>query len=195
MLTPLRCYLLVSVVVIWLELQASSQAQPLWASRSQVRVCQHTWEQLAMDLGPEHWLSISALFRHFPLSAGAGLKALECDACAACSSDLHSSKTAAARQGQTKFHYGITWFPTDLLQVQVPAPVSGTSLYTVPWLPAGQLQSTITCSACRAESHCFDLFLDLSVPLPQPRGLRRSHGHAVSIEVGCISLCCARSHA
>ena len=56
---------------------------------------------------------------------------------------------------------------------------------------AGQLQSTITCSACRAESHCFDLFLDLSVPLPQPRGLRRSYGHAVSMEVGCISLCCA----
>ncbi|WIA11761.1 hypothetical protein OEZ85_011855 [Tetradesmus obliquus] len=31
----------------------------------------------------------------------------------------------------------------------------------------GQLQSTITCSACGAQSHCFDPFLDLSVPLPR----------------------------
>lgn len=49
---------------------------------------------------------------------------------------------------------------------------------------AGQLQSTITCQACGAQSHCFDYFLDLSLPLPQPEGIaRRYSNQAVSIQV------------
>ena len=42
-------------------------------------------------------------------------------------SDLHSS---CARQGQTKPHHGMARLLTDLSQVQLPAPVTGTSLYT-----------------------------------------------------------------
>ncbi|KAI5058567.1 hypothetical protein GOP47_0026737 [Adiantum capillus-veneris] len=34
----------------------------------------------------------------------------------------------------------------------------------------GQLQSSIECSVCRMTSHCFDPFLDLSLPLPEHGG-------------------------
>ena len=33
----------------------------------------------------------------------------------------------------------------------------------------GQLQSTIQCSSCQACSHCFEYFLDLSLPIPKQR--------------------------
>ncbi|KAK9809909.1 hypothetical protein WJX72_001429 [[Myrmecia] bisecta] len=33
----------------------------------------------------------------------------------------------------------------------------------------GQLQSTLECQDCHTKSHCFDYFLDLSLPLPQAR--------------------------
>ncbi len=33
----------------------------------------------------------------------------------------------------------------------------------------GQLQSTIKCSHCQASSHCFEFFLDLSLPIPKRR--------------------------
>jgi ubiquitin C-terminal hydrolase len=39
---------------------------------------------------------------------------------------------------------------------------------------AGQLQSTITCMRCRTQSHCFDPFLDLSVPIPRGSEARPS---------------------
>lgn len=34
-------------------------------------------------------------------------------------------------------------------------------------LYTGQLQSTIECSVCHHKSHCFDPFMDLSLPLPK----------------------------
>ena len=33
----------------------------------------------------------------------------------------------------------------------------------------GQLQSTVTCTRCQRSSHCFDPFLDLSIPIPKKR--------------------------
>ena len=44
---------------------------------------------------------------------------------------------------------------------------------------AGQFQTTVTCSACGVESHTFEDFLDISLPLPEA-----SHATACcSIEV------------
>lgn len=42
---------------------------------------------------------------------------------------------------------------------------------TVDDLFGGFLQSTITCSGCGHRSHCFDPFLDLSVPIPKSRAV------------------------
>jgi ubiquitin C-terminal hydrolase len=44
----------------------------------------------------------------------------------------------------------------------------------------GQLQSTVECSICHHRSHCFDPFLDLSVPIP--RGARSSVGHDTRVQ-------------
>lgn len=58
----------------------------------------------------------------------------------------------------------------------------------------GQLQSTITCSACSHASHCFDPFLDLSVPIPKNKQVSlqvRLCGAALLFAVGCI--CCMAS--
>ena len=49
---------------------------------------------------------------------------------------------------------------------------------------AGQLQSTLQCPDCHAESHTFDEFMDLSLPLPQQGGLRRRTS-SCTIQVGC----------
>jgi hypothetical protein len=43
-------------------------------------------------------------------------------------------------------------------------------LYTVlPLCCSGQLQSAVTCGGCGAVSHCFEDFLDLSLPIPAGR--------------------------
>ncbi len=70
-----------------------------------------------------------AFLEHFPLWAGAGLKALgyTIHVQLACS-DLHSG---CARQGQATPHHGMSLLQTDLSQGQMPASVNGTSLYTV----------------------------------------------------------------
>lgn len=52
----------------------------------------------------------------------------------------------------------------------------------------GQLQSTVECGRCGHRSHCFDPFLDLSVPLP--RGARSSSiGHETSVQ-DCLRAFC-----
>lgn len=43
----------------------------------------------------------------------------------------------------------------------------------------GFLQSTVTCNSCHHQSHCFDPFLDLSVPIPTSK--------QVSVQVRCIA--------
>lgn len=49
-------------------------------------------------------------------------------------------------------------------------------------LRSGQLQSTVTCGGCGTLSHCFEDFLDLSLPIPA--------GRVVSIQVclGAVSV-------
>ncbi|KAH7289863.1 hypothetical protein KP509_30G021800 [Ceratopteris richardii] len=58
----------------------------------------------------------------------------------------------------------------------------------------GQLQSSIECSVCKKKSHCFDPFLDLSLPLPDQQsgassllGSRMGSKWGVSIS-DCLSL-------
>lgn len=51
---------------------------------------------------------------------------------------------------------------------------------------AGQLQSTLQCPHCHAESHTFDEFMDLSLPLPQQQGLRQ-RASSCTIQVACCT--------
>ena len=51
---------------------------------------------------------------------------------------------------------------------------------------AGQLQSTLQCPDCQAESHSFDDFMDLSLALPQQQGLRR-RAPSCTIQAGCTA--------
>jgi len=44
----------------------------------------------------------------------------------------------------------------------------------------GQLQSTVECRVCGHKSHCFDPFLDLSIPIP--RKARLSSGHHLTVQ-------------
>jgi ubiquitin C-terminal hydrolase len=52
----------------------------------------------------------------------------------------------------------------------------------------GQLQSTITCSTCGAQSHCFDPFLDLSVPLPRGKAQVSLQVRVLSRLAACLCL-------
>lgn len=45
----------------------------------------------------------------------------------------------------------------------------------------GFLQSTVTCSHCHHQSHCFDSFLNLAVPIPASKD--------VSLQVRSVALC------
>ncbi len=33
----------------------------------------------------------------------------------------------------------------------------------------GQMQSTVTCKKCQKESHCFEVFMDMHVPIPKQK--------------------------
>ena len=48
---------------------------------------------------------------------------------------------------------------------------------------AGQLQSTLECPACHAQSHTFDEFMDLSLPLPQKASHSLRGGSTCTIQV------------
>ena len=57
------------------------------------------------------------------------------------------------------------------------------------FLKPGQLQSTIECSVCRRSSHCFDPFLDLSLPLPREHGFKFKASNKWQLDIhDCLAL-------
>ena len=120
---------LVSVTVVWLDVGKRAakhshceQAAARFVSAS-TKSGSSPWT-LALSTG----CAPSAFLEHFPLLAGAGLKALEYHACA---SLLILTCTPAVQDRARQASSWMSWLLTDLLQVQMPAPVNGTSLYTV----------------------------------------------------------------